>query len=94
MKATFDFDDELYRQLEAAASKRGKKVPELVAEGVRMVLRGSSNSEHESPPTADQRRISFPIIKTKRTVPLDLPDDIGYRVELADDLNRHADSLR
>ena len=38
MKATIDFDDTLYRQLKAEAALRGRKVEELVAEGVRRVL--------------------------------------------------------
>ena len=93
MKANIELDDDLYRELEAVASRRGKKVGELVAEGVRMVLSESSNSE-PAPPSTPRRRVSFPIIKTKRKEPLDLPDDIAYRVELADDLKHHADSLR
>ena len=38
MKATIDLDDTLYRQLKAEAALRGRKVEELVAEGVRRVL--------------------------------------------------------
>ena len=38
MKASIDFDDTLYRQLKAKAALRGRKVKELVAEGVRRVL--------------------------------------------------------
>jgi len=38
MKATIELDDALYRQLKAAAALQGRKVKELVAEGVRRVL--------------------------------------------------------
>ena len=38
MKATIDLDDTLYRQLKAQAALRGRKVRELVAEGVRRIL--------------------------------------------------------
>lgn len=38
MKATIDFDDQLYRRLKIEAAKRGRSVRELVAEGVRHVL--------------------------------------------------------
>jgi hypothetical protein len=38
MKATIELDDVLYRQLKAEAALRGRKVKELVAEGVRRVL--------------------------------------------------------
>ena len=39
MKATIEIDDELYRQVKAAAAIRGRKVKDLVAEGLRSVLR-------------------------------------------------------
>jgi len=38
MKATIDFDDQLYRQLKIEAARRGRTIRELVAEGVRHVL--------------------------------------------------------
>jgi hypothetical protein len=41
VKATIEIDDELYRQVKAAAAIRGRKVKDLVAEGLRFVLRSS-----------------------------------------------------
>ncbi len=38
MKATIDFDEQLYRRLKIEAARRGRTVRELVAEGVRYVL--------------------------------------------------------
>jgi hypothetical protein len=38
MKATIEFDDALYRQLKAVAALRGRKVKDLVTEGVRLML--------------------------------------------------------
>ncbi len=38
MKATIDFDPNLYRRLKAEAALRGRTVRELVAEGVQLVL--------------------------------------------------------
>ena len=38
MKATIDFDEQLYRRLKVEAARRGRTVRELVAEGVRYVL--------------------------------------------------------
>lgn len=40
MKATIDFDDQLYRRLKIEVARRGRTVRELVAEGVRYVLDG------------------------------------------------------
>ena len=87
MKATIEFDDDLYRQLKSTAALRGKKVRELVAEGVLMAL---SKPEGLSP----HRRMKFPLIHSKRKTPLDIPDDIVYRMDMMEDLERHAASLR
>lgn len=38
MKATIDFDEQLYRRLKVEAARRGRTVRDLVAEGVRHVL--------------------------------------------------------
>jgi len=59
VKATIEFDDELYRRLKATAALRGSKVKELVAEGVRMVI---------SRPDASQRvrRLKLPIVKSRK----------------------------
>lgn len=46
MKATIDFDDQLYRRLKVEAARRGRTVRELVADGVRRVL------DAPEPPTA------------------------------------------
>ena len=59
MKATIEFDDELYRQLKAAAALRGTKIKELVAEGVRLVLR-SANAQSKS------RRIKLPAVRSRK----------------------------
>jgi hypothetical protein len=59
MKATIEFDDELYRQLKATAALRGSKIKELVAEGVRMVLR------HADAPR-QFRRVKLPMVKSRK----------------------------
>ncbi|MFY9988351.1 MAG: hypothetical protein WAM44_01530 [Chthoniobacterales bacterium] len=59
MKATIEFDDELYRRLKAAAALRGAKIKDLVAEGVRLVLRGA-----DAP--SKSRRIKLPAVRSRR----------------------------
>ncbi len=49
MKATIDFDDNLYRRLKIEAAKRGRSVREMVAEGVRYVL-DSPDELHDTKP--------------------------------------------
>ena len=51
MKATIDFDDQLYRQLKIEAARRGRTIRELIAEGVRRVLDsplGDENQERDA----------------------------------------------
>ena len=59
MKATIEIDDELYRQVKAAAAIRGRKVKDLVAEGLRTVLRSPRAGSRT-------RRIQLPIVKSKK----------------------------
>jgi len=54
MKATIDFDDQLYRRLKVEAARRGRTVRELVAEGVRYVLDG----ERPEPPAAGEAGVA------------------------------------
>ena len=49
MKATIDFDQALYRRLKVAAAQRGRTVKDLVAEGIRAVLREPPASPAEAP---------------------------------------------
>lgn len=59
MKATIELDDELYRQLKVTATLRGSKVKELVAEGIRLVLRHDNTSKQ-------LRRLKLPIVKSRK----------------------------
>lgn len=88
MKTTIELNDELYRRLKSTAALRGKKVRELVEEGVKAVLQPSWK------PAEQGRKVEFPIIKAKGKKRLKIPADIAYRVDLALDLESYAKSLR
>lgn len=83
MKATIEFDDELYRQLKATAALRGSKVKELVAEGVRMVL-GRANRPQRSP------RLKLPIVKSRKPGTLRLTNKMIAEHEAGLDTGREA----
>jgi len=83
MKATIEIDDELYRQVKAAAAIRGRKVKDLVAEGLLIVLR-SSHSTHPV------RRIQLPIVKSKRPGTLRLSNEMISQVEARLDTGRES----
>ena len=42
MKTTIELPDELYRRAKAVARRRGRKIKDLVEEGLRMVVDGSA----------------------------------------------------
>jgi hypothetical protein len=47
MKTTIELPDELYRRAKAAAALRGRKVKDLVEEGLRIVVEGSAKSRRK-----------------------------------------------
>ncbi len=47
MKTTVEVPDELYRRAKAEAALRGRKLRDLVEEGLRMVLESSSKSRRD-----------------------------------------------
>jgi len=83
MKATIEFDDELYRQLKSTAALRGSKVKELVAEGVRMVLR------HADTPRRF-RRLKLPIVKSRKPGTLKLTNKMIAEHEAGIDAGHEA----
>lgn len=44
MKTTLEIDDELYREVKAVAALSGRKMKDIVAEGLRAVLRPASRA--------------------------------------------------
>ena len=56
MKTTIELSDELFRKVKAEAALRGRKLKDLVAEGLRLVLESpqsvASKAKKRQPPTA------------------------------------------
>lgn len=88
MKATIEFEEELYRQLMLTAAQRGMKVSELVNDAVRKSLRNPWS------PVADPATHELPLIGKPRKKPLPIPDDIAARLDPDSDRDSHAASLR
>lgn len=86
MKTTIEIPEELFREAKAKAALEGRKLKELVTEGLRLIM--------AQPPRDQRRRVKFPLIQSKGKRPLDIPDDIASRLDLAEDLNSHEASLR
>ncbi len=49
MKTTLDIPNDLYRQLKAQAALENRKVKDLVAQGLRLVLSGSGSVKPQTP---------------------------------------------
>jgi hypothetical protein len=88
MKATIEFEDDLYRRLKATAAMRGKKVRELVNDAVRKSLQSAWN------PVADDAARELPLIGSPRKNPHSIKDDIASRIDADSDRESHAASLR
>ncbi len=59
MKTTLNIDDELYRRLKAKAALEGRKVTELVEEGVRVIV------QQRSPVRKRENRVKLPLVPAK-----------------------------
>ena len=86
MKATIEIPDELYREAKIAAAMQGTKIKDLVAEGLRRVLREGYQSE-------PRRRIPFPLIREGEPASLNIPDDAAHQIDIVEDEERHALSV-
>lgn len=81
VKTTLDIPDDLFREAKAKAALEGRKLKDLVTEGLRLRMRQG--------PRENLKLVKFPLIKSKSKRPLKIPDDIASRLESADDLKRH-----
>lgn len=88
MKATIEFEDDLYRQLKATAALRGRKIRELVNEAVRKSLQEPWSAVVEEPAS------EWPMVVAKRKKPLAIPDDVASRLDSESDSEGYASSLR
>jgi hypothetical protein len=88
MKTTIKIEDNLYHRLEAAAASSGRKVNDLLTEGVRLVLASQPK------PLRPRTRIKLPLIDSGLPGKLSIPDDIASRIEMEADIERHEASLR
>ena len=88
MKTTLEIPDDLFREAQAKAAIEGIRLKDLVTRGLEREVRGESRTR------AKRRRLKFPILKSRSSKPLDIPDDAAFRVDLADEIARHEASLR
>lgn len=64
VRTTIDIPDSLYRELKGKAASEGRSVKELILRGVEVELKGA--------PARRSRRITLPLIRSKRSEKVDL----------------------
>jgi hypothetical protein len=76
MKTTLEIPDELYRAVKAKAAMEGRRVTDLVIDGLRLRLEG---------PEKPVVQVEFPILKSKRSGPKISLEDLKRAQEEMDD---------
>ena len=62
MKTSLVIDDALYRQVKAKAALEGRKLTELIEEGLRHVLSGATADRNKS---GVARRVKLPLVRAR-----------------------------
>ena len=62
VKTSLVIDDQLYRQVKAKAAIEGRRITELIEEGLRCVLSGPSADRNKS---GVQRRVRLPLVRAR-----------------------------
>jgi hypothetical protein len=86
VRTSIEIDDKLFRKAKIAAASRGTSLKRLMERGLKLAL--------ETDKKPKQTRVKLPLFPSKRTRPLKVKDDVAYRAQLAEDLERHAASSR
>jgi hypothetical protein len=87
VNTTLEIEDELFRQAKARAALEGKRLRDLVEEGLRLVLEQTNARSHR------RRRVQLPLIKACGHSGIDLTSADLAALELREDEQRHAPSL-
>ncbi len=91
MKTTVEIPDQLFRQAEEQAARDGRKLEDLMTEGLRQVL-----TVEPASPRPTGRRVEFPIIKRKPGAP-PITQEMVDRAEeqmLKEEAEYHAQFMR
>lgn len=87
MKTTLELPDDLFRDAKVKAVMEGRRLKELVADGLRLVLKGGLSAR------SARRRVALPLIKTGKPGSLRIADDVAHRLHLNANRRRHEASL-
>ncbi len=86
MRTTVELSDDLFRRAKAEAALRGRKLKDLVEEGLRLVLDGAPGG----PPAGGDRPTLYDVMKDVCGVVDSGIDDLGSNPKHLEGLGRHA----
>jgi hypothetical protein len=87
MRTTVDIPDELFRRAKSEAALRGRKLKDLVEEGLRLVLEKSPAMTDEQPP-AKRKPSAHDLLKDLCGIIKDGPEDLATNPKYLDDYGR------
>jgi hypothetical protein len=89
MRTTVDLPDELLRQAKSEAALRGRKLKDLVEEGLRLVVTGASIHEaSESSSPKSKKPSAHDLLKEWCGIYKDAPEDLSTNKEYFEDFGR------
>ena len=86
MRTTVDIPDELFRRAKVEAASRGRKLKDLVADGLRLLLAAPAGSD--SPAAAPPRRVTAHDLAKHLILDVDSPADLSTNKNYFDDFGR------
>ena len=86
MKTTLELPNDLFRDAKVKAAMEGRRLKDLVADGLRLILTGKSSA-------TTRRRVALPLIKTGKPGSLRIADDLSRQFGAKTSRRRHETSL-
>jgi hypothetical protein len=88
MRTTVDIPDELFRRAKSEAALRGRKLKDLVEEGLRLVLEKEKAPTVEEQPPAKRKPSAHDLLKDLCGIIKDGPEDLATNPKYFDDFGR------
>lgn len=88
MRTTVDIPDELFRRAKSEAALRGRKLKDLIEEGLRLVLAAPSAGGERAPPQPPRKVTAHDLLKDLIFEDVDGPEDLATNPKYFDDFGR------
>jgi hypothetical protein len=89
MRTTVEIPDELFRRAKSEAALRGRKLKDLVEEGLRLVLQDERKpADAEPPPRPRKKPSTHDLLKDLIFEDVDCPPDLASNPKYFDDFGR------